>query len=377
MAHSKMQPLRLTEDQVRMLRARAQRLTPQQGGKKPSVSQILQEVCGVQAQELPAAALAIRNRSSGLAASDVDSARLQERSVVRTWCMRGTLHLISVEDFGWLLPLLGPKLLAGSRRRLAQMGLDEAAVAKAVPIIGEVLASRGPLTRAEIARELSQRSGIQAEGQARIHLVYQAAMNGILCCGPERGNEPAYALVEDWVGPLHPLPRAQALKELCLRYLRAYGPAEPRDLAAWSGLSLSEARRGWEQVADLLKEVDLNRRQMWVLTEQTGWLDESPPPTPTVRLLPRYDAYLLGYANRDLAVAPEFAKRINRGGGIIHPALLVDGRAVGTWETKRRRDSLSVVIEPFEELDGSYLAGIRAEVSDLGRFLGVEAKLAG
>jgi len=362
----------LSADQVRRLRIRAQRLAFRQGGH--SVAQVLTEVCAVQAQELPAAALSIRARSDGLLAADVQHARLVERSVVRTWCLRGTLHLIPTEDYAWLIQLLGPSHLAGSRRRLAQMGLDGDTTARALQVIREILASQGLLTRAQIAEELSRQGGIRAEGQARVHLIYQAAMRGILCEGPDQGSESTYILVDDWIRRERPLLPEQALAELALRYLKAYGPAEPRDLAAWSGLSLGQARQGWDQIAGQLTEVAFDGRPLWMLTSQAGWLAEPPDIAANIRLLPRYDTYLLGYASRDLAVAPEYSQRINRGGGILHPALLVDGRAQGTWSATRRRDSIQIAIEPFEGLSRDWLPGIESEIADLGRFLGVEAE---
>ena len=106
-----------------------------------------------------------------------------------------------------------------------------------------------------------------------------------------------------------------------------------------------------------------------------AWLDEPPVPTPVVRLLARFDIYLLGYQNRDLAVPWQYAKRINAGGGILHTTLLVDGRAAGTWKSKRKKDQLDVVVEPFNNLAPEVHVGLEAEVTDLARFLEVKATL--
>jgi hypothetical protein len=112
-----------------------------------------------------------------------------------------------------------------------------------------------------------------------------------------------------------------------------------------------------------------------MLKAQAAWLDEPPTPAPIVRLLPGFDIYLLGYQNRDLAVPRQHAKRINAGGGMIHPVLLVDGRAVGTWKSKRQKNRLEVVVEPFDQLAIQVQQGLQAEVTDLARFLGVPASL--
>ncbi len=112
-----------------------------------------------------------------------------------------------------------------------------------------------------------------------------------------------------------------------------------------------------------------------MLKTQAVWLNELPAPTPIVRLLPRFDIYLLGYQKRDLAVQPQYAKRINAGGGIVHPTVLVDGLAVGTWKSKREKNHLIVMVEPFEQLAPEIYKGLEAEIEDMGRFLGEEVRM--
>ena len=369
----------LSENQVRLLRLRSQRLLPQSSNGVSSVTQVVRELCGIQAQELPSAALAIRARrdSFSLSAADVEQARVQDRSIVRTWGMRGTLHLLATEDLGWLLPLLGPVFIAGDRRRRADLGLDEDTSARGMRVLRAMLANHGQLTRAEIVEQLASHD-IHLEGQARPHFLSRAALEGIICLGPDRGTEPTYVLLSDWLTQKemgHPLAEDATYAELSLRYLHAYGPATPEDQAAWSGMSLSKTRAAWQHLADELLEVNMGGSPAWMLKTQSAWLDEPPPPAPVVRLLPRYDTYLLGYQNRDLAVPRQYAKRINAGGGIVHPTLLVDGQVVGTWKSQRQKNHLDVRIEPFSSLALEVQSGLEAEVADMGRFLGVQAKL--
>src|SRR5207248_3232015 len=144
---------------------------------------------GIQAQDANAAALAVRVRSTGLVAADVEHARVQERTIIRSWGMRGTLHLLATEDIGWLLPLLGPIFIAGDRRRREELGLDEDTCTRGMRIIRDVLATHGPLTRAEIVEQLATH-GLRLEGQTRPHLLSRAALEGVICLGPDRGSEP-------------------------------------------------------------------------------------------------------------------------------------------------------------------------------------------
>jgi hypothetical protein len=186
-------------------------------------------------------------------------------------------------------------------------------------------------------------------------------------------------LWESWLGKLQPRPRQEALAELARRYLQAYAPAGPEDLASWSGLKLGEARQAWQLIGGQLVQVEAGGGPAWLLKSQLAWLEETlaqgSETAAQVRLLPRFDTYLLGYARRDLAVDPAYARRIHPGGGILNAALLVEGQARGTWKVQRRRDGLEVQVEPFGPLAEALLPGMEAEAADVGRFLGAEAVL--
>jgi hypothetical protein len=209
----------------------------------------------------------------------------------------------------------------------------------------------------------------------------------VLVQGPDLDGEPAFVRVEDWLGrwaaPGGRLTSGtdreqEAAARLARRYLQAYGPARPQDLAAWSGISMGRARAAWERIAADLAPVEIPGGGAWMLKERLAWLDElriSPPPLPSVRLLPRFDTYLLGYSTRELAVKTQYARRILPGGGILHAALLVDGQALGRWSLKRRRDRLEVKVEPFEDLPPGVEPGLEAEAEDLGRFLNRKSSL--
>jgi hypothetical protein len=367
----------LSDNQLRFLRLRAQRLTPQQPDEVMGVAQVVKEVCGIQAQDASAATLAVRSRSVGLVVTDVEQARVNDRSIIRTWGPRGTLHILASDDIGWLLPLLGPVFVAGDRRRREELGLSEDICVKSMHIVRNVLASQGPLTRVELIEGLST-NGIHLEGQARPHLLARAALEGMICLGPDRGTEPTYVLLNDWIDQEHTghsLSEDEAYAELTRRYLSAYGPATSGDQAAWSGLPLSKIRAAWHRIGDELMELETAGASVWMLKTQATRLDELPSPIPIVRLLPRFDIYLLGYQKRDLVVPSHYAKRINAGGGIVHPTMLVDGRIVGIWKSKREKSHIEVMVEPFEQLAPKINEGLKAEIDDIARFLGVKVRL--
>ncbi len=364
----------LSNDRVRFLRQYAQHLIPNQPGTHISVTQVVQEVCGIQAQDTNAAALAIRVRGSGLVATDVEQARIQQRSIVRTWGPRGTLHLLATEDLRWLLTLFGPVFIAGNRSRRIELGLDDETSIRGVQLIRDILAGQGPLTRDELVAQLATR-GIRLEGQARPHLISFAALQGIICLGPDRGTKPTYVLLDDWIdrASLISLSREAACEELAQRYLAAYGPASPDDMAAWSGLPVGEIRAAWKRIAGSFVEVEVAGQPGWLPKAHLVRLDEFSDHLLIVRLLSGFDTYLLGYRSRDIAVALQFAKRINAGGGMIRPALVVNGQAVGTWKSTQRKKQLDVVVEPFEQLYPGVQPALEAEARDIARFLGIPA----
>ena len=365
--------VRRSEDQVRRARMRAQRLT----GRRPrSVAEVVRALGGLQAQDTPASRLALRPRGAGLDEAAVRRACDQERSVVRTWIMRGTLHLVAAEDAGWLVALLGPGFAAADRRRRLQLGLDDELCERALKVLPAVLAG-GPLPRAELVRALAAKGvRIDPDGQAPAHLVGYAALRGLVCRGPDLGGDQAsYVLLDDWVGAdrmRRPPDPDDALAELARRYLGGHGPAAPEDLAAWSGLPAGRAQRAFQLVAGELRPVELDGRTLWA---PAGAPPARRPAEPVVRLLGRFDDYLLGWRGRDLILDPRHARRIQAGGGWIHPALVVDGRVVGTWRARRAGDRLEVTVEPFGRLPPGARPGLEAEVADLGRFLGVEARI--
>jgi hypothetical protein len=356
----------LSFEEVQQLRARAQRL----GRERGSVQQVVADVFALQAQDDVAATLGIWARSDGLTLADVAKAREVDRSVVRTWCLRGTLHLVSAADIRWLLDLLRPSLVQANRTRRLQLGLDDDATARGVQAVVALLAD-GPRTRAEIAEGLA-RKGIPSRGQASIHVLWRAALDGLVCYGPSLGNKETFVLLDDWVQPDCVSDREFARADLAHRYLRAYGPARPEDFAAWSGLPLGEARRGWSQLGKAAMELDTPSGTMWLpASAQRSQATRGP----TVRLLPAFDGLWLGYRDGLAAVAPAQRKQIYPGGGVIRPSVLVDGQPVGTWTRRAKGKAIEVTVDLFTELTPESHAGLTAAVTDLGRFLGRPVRL--
>ena len=337
-------------------------------GDRPATVDVVTATAGIQAQDRRAARLSVWTRGRHLDPAAIEQALVADRSVVRTWAMRGTLHLVAAADVRWLLDLLGPVFVGATARRYRELGLDEQACATAVAVIGRAVAAEGPLTRPALAERIRV-AGIDVEpgGRAVAHLVRRAALEGVICSGPDDDRGETYVALEDWIGG-HGAdgPRDEAtVAELARRHLAAFGPARVEDFATWSGLPMAQARAAWRLLDGELTEVLAAGRSAWVLAgTDVGGGDEGPP---CVRLLPAFDTYLLGHKGRELIVDSRFTARVWPGGGWIHPTVAVDGRVVGTWRLGPRRE---VEVEPFIPLGDEEGTGVDVEAGRLRTFLG-------
>jgi hypothetical protein len=340
---------------LRRARAAAQLLhRPRAAG----VAEVVGRLLAVQAQDLRAARLALRARTTGLAAADVDGALTHERSVVVAWLMRGTLHMVGRDDYPWLLALTAPTRLAANRRRLGQEGVAPDAAQHALKVVERALAD-GPLTRPALAERIAA-AGIRSEGQATVHILMLAALRGIAVLGPVRDDgSHAFALTRDWLGGAPPRQpdRDAALAELARRYLAGHGPATPADLATWSGLPLRDARAALQAIASELERRDDDRVDRRAR-------DPAPDAIPA-RLLPAFDPYLLGWKDRTFAVPAAHARRVHPGGGMLRATATVDGRAVGTWSAAGGE----VALDLFARVARDARAALSADADEVARFV--------
>jgi DNA glycosylase AlkZ-like len=334
----------------------AERLTAQALAGEPlrSPEAVAERLLAVQGQDPRGARLAVRARTAGVDASDVDRALSEERSLLITWLNRGTLHLVRSEDYPWLHALTAPTHFAGCKRRLQQEGIPESAGEKAMKTIEATLAEEGPLSGKDLRARLDA-AGVRTEGQAFIHLMFLAAARGILVRGPMLGKQHAYVLVRDWLGEPQPVDREKAVAELARRYLVGHGPADDRDLARWAGLPLRDARAGLATIASALEQREDG------LVELKG--SPEPAPLPPPRLLGAFDPLLLGWTSREEVVGPhEVLVTIN---GIFRPFALVGGRAVARWGLAGGK----VTIEHLSKVRKKDAAALEADAEAVKRFL--------
>jgi hypothetical protein len=329
-------------------------------------------VAGIQAQDQFAARLSFRSRSRRLKAADIDRARTEERSLLRTWVMRRTIHLIPTDEAGWWLPLFEPTIERLSRRVLEQLGMLHGIQQQALGEVVRMLEEEGPLTRTEVGNRL-RGIGIRLDNMTRGHLMALAVSSGNACLGPDLEGGTGLVLRRDWLGrQRHRFDRDRALAELARRYLSAFGPATDRDLAYWAGLPLREVRDGLEVISHEIEEVRVGEETMLTLRGALPRL----PAQGQIRMLGNFDTYLLGWKNRAFAVSNEHAAHVKEGGGgWIRPVVVRDGVVVGGWRSSRKGGHLEISLNLDREMRSELSDAIEAEVADIARFEGIEATI--
>lgn len=335
------------------LRLAAQRLV---GEPHPDAVEAVRWATATQAQDFFAARDAVALRTGGRSLDDVDAA-LNAGSVVRSWPMRGTLHLVPAEDLGWMLTLGAPRVATAAATRRAQLGLDDATLARARRTAVAALQGGGRVSRDGLMK-LWRDARIDTSDQRGAHLFGALAREGLVCLGPREGRGQAVVLLDEWVTHPRGLDRDEALAEWALRYYRGHGPATVRDFAWWTGLTLADARRGVSEVADRLERVEVDGVEHLLGAETPALLDAAPLDAPAVLLLPAFDELLVGYRDRTAVLPAEHLDKAISG-GMFRPTVVAGETVVGTWRRPARPGGAPVTT-PFTTFSPAVTAAVRA-----------------
>ncbi|MEU7803181.1 winged helix DNA-binding domain-containing protein [Micromonospora arborensis] len=337
------------------------------------VADVVEWFGAMQAQDLASGLWSLGARLPGRTIVDVQAA-LERREALRTWPMRGTVHLIPPADARWMLELTDVRSLAGAATRRSQLGLTDADADRAVDVLGAALVGGGRLTRGECLAAL-RASGLGTDGQRGYHLLWYASVRGVTCVAPNVGTEQTFALLDEWAPEQRHLDRDEALALLAYRYARGHGPVTAREFAGWSGLTLTDARRGLA-AADGLRTVRVDDEPMHVdaaladiaVAGARASLDD-------VLALPGFDEYLLGYRDRTLMLDPAHQAAVVPGNnGIFQATVVRAGRVVGVWKRKIGRTAVTVTIQPLTTLDAATRALVERALGRYADFLGLPAR---
>jgi uncharacterized protein YcaQ len=343
---------------------------------KSKLLEIVCDVCGIHAQVASSSDLQLWSRVEGVSPDDIRAALWEHRTLVRTWSLRGTLHLHTADDLPVYVAALSQhdRWWKGAWLRMIEMTEEE--LRAALDAIRKSLGAR-PVTREQLAEKVAAKVG--AKGRERMlsgwgEMLKPAAFLGHLCSGPPRGQNVTFVRPDRWLGKWKvPAPEA-AWKEIVRRYLRAYGPASREDFARWWGMQPAPAGRVLKAFGDELTEVNVEGHRAWILTEDLPALRKSKS-RPPVRLLAGFDVYVVGTRPRESLVEKRYEPRVFRQAGWISPVVLIDGTAAGVWKHERRSDRVDITVTPFRKLSAAHRKAIKEEGDRLGRFLDAPASV--
>lgn len=359
----------LTAQEALALRMRSLLLagTPASTG---SVAEVVAWFGAMQAQDYASGLWSLGARLPSVTRAEVEGA-LERREALRTWPMRGTIHLVPAADAGWMVEVLGERALARASRRRAYLGLEESTAERAVEVLADALAGGARLTRAQCVDALST-AGIPATGQRAYHLLWFASQRGVVCIAPHRGSEQTFVRLDEWVEHPNRPDREEALATIARRYVRSHGPVTRRDFIGWTGLTAGDADAALSAAGDSVTTVDVDGREMLVAADAL----EARPSSMPVLAMPGFDEYLLGYKDRSLMVDPDHAQAIVPGGnGVFRATVVRAGRVVATWKRTAAGARTVVAVSPLVPLRSADRRDAEEAFDRYGHFLGVPVEV--
>jgi Winged helix DNA-binding domain len=333
-----------------------------------SAREVVGSLLAVQAENPSQAAWAVASRTRNPDQADL-AALLDSGAVLRTHVLRPTWHFVRAEDIGWLLDLTGPRVrrVTGQQLRDAH-GLDDRSTGQALAALTQVLASRGHLTRAQLADELRER-GIRGSGQMLMTLLAHAELSGLICSGPAAGGEHTYALMGERVPAPRRPGRSEALAELAVRYFTGHGPATERDLAYWATLTLTDVRAGLLQVRDQLDSFQHDERTFWHAPGDPP----GGPQRPAGHLLQILDEMYRGY--QDSRWLLDAAGDVPRTRETATGMALVDAQLLAAMRRTITRDHVRFDLRPYRALTPPQTQALNQAATRYGKYLQLEGRL--
>ncbi|AMM21920.1 hypothetical protein AX769_19435 [Frondihabitans sp. PAMC 28766] len=352
-------------DEIARRRLTAQRVA---GHGASSVAEVAASQLATQAQDLLGAEWALGLRST-TGEGNVASA-LVDGSVIRSWPMRGTLMIMARVDARWLTELLAPRAFAAAASVWRRDGMVKEDFDRAADIVRDALSGGPALSRPALLEAIGA-AGVETGGGRGSHLLRQLAGETLIVFGPPQGTRQTFVLLDEWAPGAVRYERDDALRILATRYVAGHAPTTVPDLAWWSGLTLTDARRAVALAGDAVEQ-----DAEGLLVPPGG--AAQPPRRGDVRLLPPFDEILLGYRDRVASLAPEhFARVVPYSNGLFAPTLVIDGVVSGLWRrTLAGSGGVRIDLEPFAELSDVVRRAVERRAAEYGRYLGREATLA-
>lgn len=310
----------------------------------------------MQGQDYTGAKWSVGLRLPGSCEAEIEQA-IADKTIVRTWAVRGTLQLVAAADVRWMLELLTPQLLVQQIRRYRELELDAPTLIRSNDVIANALRDGQALTRKALFVIL-QANGISTQGQRGVHMLQHATFHHLVCQSVTVKNDPTFVLLDSVMPMGNPIAREEASVRLAQRYFSTRAPVTLQDFIWWSGLSAGDARIGLEGVKGSLIEETIDGKNYWTVADMPPRTTKSP----TAYLMPGFEEYFLSYRDRSAVLDPAHAQKVVPGGnGMFRNTVVIDGRIVGLWNRTLRKGTMQIAIEPFAPLsDAEQEAVVRA-----------------
>ncbi|TGL28170.1 winged helix DNA-binding domain-containing protein [Leptospira koniambonensis] len=332
----------------------------------PSPEKVVEAMGAIQGQDYAASKWAIGLRTSGAKEEDVESAFLNKK-IIRSWPLRGTLHLVSAKDIYWLLDLLGPPTISKYAAHYKKIELEPKVLKKCYSILSKNLSNQNFLTRKEISSIL-EKSGIITNTTRLSHILQRAGLEGLICFGPRRDKDFTYTLIEEWIPKIKKIkkPKEEALYDITKIYFDTRAPATLADFVWWSGLNVKDAKTGIESVGSKLNSFQKDD-QTYYIPKKMDLINKD---SDTLFLLPAFDEFLLAYTDRKDCMDPPAKKVLTPADDLFRPTLVINGWVTGIWQREFKKEDVILKVTPYKPLNANFKKKLRKAAEEYAIFLG-------
>ncbi len=341
---------------------------------KSKFIEVLRQLGGLQSQVQASAYAAVWARVEKVTVADIEKAQLKDKTIVKNWSIRGTLHLMPSDFYRLFISIVGESWRSSFEKIAAHHELDVETTKQVIVFLLESLKG-GPKTRKEVSEEITKVHG-EKMGELIKHswgvFFHYCANMGHVCFGPNKGTQTTFVLCDQWFRQSKEQTLDDPIKVLTRLYLKAYGPASLFDFGYWSGLKTSKLKQTWDELDTL--DVQVQGKTLKILREDYDELVTSKL-TGTIRLLPNFDVYLLAHRNKELYLDKLQYKKVYKIAGWVAQTMVEDGKVIGLWGKEQKGKNLTIEIEPFGKLAKTAREKIEKEAISFGDFLGKTAQI--
>jgi len=331
------------------------------GKKFEKPEEVVRHLLAVQDQEYVGGLWSIALRMDKPIQNEVEKA-IESKKIIRTWPMRGTLHLVPSEDIYWLLEYLTPRIVKKYSSMFKKQGLTDEVFKKAAQLVKRALKGNNLLTREEIY-EIWEKEGIPTKNSAGLNTLAVLSQQQLICHATRKGKQQTFALLEEWVPNKIMLNKEEALARLALKYFTSHGPATIKDLVFWAGLQVKEAEEGLSYVKSKLEEIELDGYTYYMAKgSKAGSI-----PSPLVYLLQPFDELTISHRNYEATIEESYIKKLRSLN--YFNILLIDGKVCGSWRKVTKKDDVEFEITGFRKFTGEEEKEIEEAKEEYRRFV--------